>query len=101
MQFEKWASKTFKPGQTFNRLTILSTHKIPGTYKYYAYCQCSCGSKPLYIRIDGLVKQAVQSCGCLHKERVTIHGQCHHPLWPVWNAMKERCYNPKDDRYYA
>ena len=86
-------------GSVYGRLTVLATGVKPNTYKYYAVCQCSCGSKPKLIRIDGIRNGGVQSCGCLHKQRSTKHGNWNHPLYPVWRGMLRRCYNTKDKRF--
>ena len=29
------------------------------------------------------------------------HGLRHSKLYPVWNMMNQRCYNPNNSRYYA
>jgi hypothetical protein len=105
MVFENWSSSIVKPGDKYIRLTVISTHKIVGTYKYYAKCQCSCGSEPFYVRIDALRQkegkavQPTKSCGCLQRERVTKHGAWGHPLYFIWKSMMERCYDPKNQRY--
>jgi hypothetical protein len=104
MIMKPWVSNTIKAGQKYGRLTVISTHCIEGTYRYMAYCQCDCGSKPLYIRIDALrcsesKSGGAKSCGCLQRERVTTHGAWGHPIFHIWSAMMRRCYNPKDSRY--
>jgi len=101
-----WETDIIAIGQKFTRLTVLSTHRIKGTYKYYAECQCDCGSEPIYVRIDALrgnpkpPRAKTESCGCLHKERVTKHGAWGHPLFNVWKSMMDRCYNPKCDHFH-
>ncbi len=105
MNFIDWFLNCIEPGQKYGRLTVLSTHKIKGTYKYYAKCQCDCGSEPIYVRIDQLrgnpkpPRTKTESCGCLHKERVTKHGAWGHPLFSVWSGIMSRCYKPNDKRY--
>lgn len=96
---EPWNSETILAGQRYGRYVVLSTHKAKGTYDYYAYCQCDCGSSPRHVSTRGLRNATTQSCGCLHKERVTKHGAWSHPLFAVWARMMERCYNPKNKRY--
>ena len=43
------------------------------------------------------------SCGCVLVERAvetnTTHGHSKHPLNAVWQAMKQRCYNPEHSEY--
>lgn len=101
MKLVPWYSETIKPGQKYERLTVISTHKIAGTYRYIAKCRCDCGTEPLYIRVDKLrgSKGLTLSCGCFHKDRVTKHGAWGNPIFNVWSGMMRRCYNPKDKRY--
>jgi len=94
-----WLSKIVKPGDKYGRYTVISTHKIEGTYHYHALCQCECGSNPRYVPLGGMRNGEIKSCGCLHKERVTKHGCWNHPLFSVWSGMMERCYKPKNKRY--
>lgn len=96
---ESWTSKTVFSGQRYGRYTVLATYRKIGTYKYYAKCQCDCGSPERYVLICPLRSGESQSCGCLHKERVTKHGAWSHPLFHIWRGMMSRCYNNKDQRY--
>ncbi len=106
MELENWVSGTVSIGEKFGRLTVLSTHKIIGTYRYLAKCQCDCESKPIYVRIDALrikhgsPRKATESCGCLQKEAVTTHGAWGKPGFRSWSAMMQRCYNESDSHYY-
>lgn len=94
-----WKSKTIYAGQKYGRLTILATGKIPNTFRYKVICQCDCGSKPFATRVDQARKSKNANCGCVRKEKTTIHGCWGHPLFRVWKAMMDRCYNPKDKRF--
>ena len=98
--YTPWETTLIKPTDKYGRLTVLSTHKIDGTYRYFAKCQCDCGNPSVYIRIDGMRKGISLSCGCLQKDKVTKHGAWGHPLFATWSAMLRRCYNPKDKRYH-
>ncbi len=63
-------------GKVFNRLT--AQFPIPER-KHGAvvwHCKCVCGTE-CDIRSDQLVSGAVQSCGCLQKERVAEIGKSH------------------------
>lgn len=96
---ETWESPTIKPGQKYGKLTILSTHCKSGTYKYYAICDCDCGTKNYVSRIDHLRTRKNIGCGCAQKEAVTTHGRWNHPLFSVWTGIMSRCYNINDKRY--
>jgi hypothetical protein len=86
-------------GDTFGRYTVLGIFKEPDAYRKYGRVQCSCGSPPRYVGLSNLRNGTAQSCGCLHRERVTKHGAWGHPLFGIWSAMVNRCQNPKDKRY--
>lgn len=96
---EPWKSKSIFAGQQYGRYTVISTHCRVGTYLYFAYCQCECGSPPRYVSTTPLRNGQAASCGCLHKERVTKHGYWSHPLFSVWKGMMDRCYVTKNKRY--
>lgn len=97
--FENWESPTIKPGQKYGRLTILSTHCKIGTYRYYALCNCDCGTKNVLARIDHIRSRNNVGCGCTQREAATKHGQWGHPLFHIWQKMIYRCQNPQDKRY--
>lgn len=105
MNLIDWPLNCMEPGQKYGRLTVLSTHKIKGTYRYFAKCQCDCGSEPIYVRVDALRKpegrsrKPTRSCGCFHKEQVTTHGAWGHPIFKIWSAMMIRCNDPNNKRY--
>ena len=94
-----WDSPTIKPGQKYGKLTILSTHYKMGTYRYYAICDCDCGTKNYVSRIDHLRNRKNIGCGCVHKEAVTTHGRWGHPLFVTWQHMISRCHDITDKRY--
>lgn len=75
------------------------SHKLKG--RYWA-CLCACGNEKA-VRADHLRNAAIQSCGCLALEvlvnRSTKHGLYYHPLRGAWNAMWQRCTNPKTNNY--
>ncbi len=94
-----WKSSTVYAGQKYGRLTIVSTEQIFGTYKYYARCNCDCGTKDFVTRIDKLRNGTVTGCGCVQREVTTTHGCWGNPIFHVWVGLMSRCCNPKDKRY--
>lgn len=98
-EFEPCESKFVKPGQKYGRLMVVSTHKIPGTYRYYAKCNCDCGTINFMTRIDNLRNGRNTGCGCVQREGTTTHGRWGHPIFHVWTGMMSRCYNSNDKRY--
>lgn len=92
-----------------NRLTLIRT--IPGSVK--ALYRCACGTEK-EINKYNVAHGKARSCGCLMREmslRIMAenaeafgrgnvkHGKFHDSAWPCWNAMIQRCTNPKRDNY--
>lgn len=90
-----------KPGDKYGKLTILKTGKKLNTYRYYALCQCDCGSPPKYIRIDCLESGNTKGCGCLHKtpSRKT-HEKTNSPVYYIYTSMIARCYHKQHPCYH-
>jgi hypothetical protein len=90
-----------KPGDKFERLTIIKdTGKRQGTCIKWL-CECSCGNIK-EVRTADLKSGATQSCGCLRDETLknllTTHGS---PLpYRIWKNMKDRCYNINNKSYH-
>lgn len=66
----------------------------------YWVCKCECGE------IRTLSTQSfkrVVSCGCYRRkifmERITSHQQSKNPVYKVWHAMMQRCYNKNCKAY--
>lgn len=88
-------------GQTFNMLYVEKLAYLQGTRKRpYYECTCSCGNKTV-VRAENIKSGAVKSCGCLVRNQTCsiTHGKRKHPLYGVWQNMKNRCYN-KNVRSY-
>lgn len=84
-------------GKIFCRLTVQSEWVRRGKYIYWL-CRCSCGSKK-FVRAGHLVRWRVLSCGCWRIQSRFKHGKHGTPEYYIWNAMKQRCSNPKDKAY--
>lgn len=95
-----------KNGQKFGKLTF-----IKETYSWVgqdnlrhrnAIFLCFCGNHKeleLYKVKSGQAK----SCGCLKKSNAVKHNLCYHPLYRIWDNIKDRCYNTnyKTYRWYG
>ena len=90
-------------GVTFGRWTVTSE---AGTIERTQYkertwnCTCRCGT----TRVVGsrlLLGGGSQSCGCVRKDYKTrlTHGLKDHRLYPVWKTMRQRCSNPRSEKY--
>lgn len=70
------------------------------------FCYCDCGGWTVAFE-DNLKRGITKSCGCYAKQRNSeahkTHGDSNpknpHPLYSVWNGMKQRCLNPKSPLY--
>lgn len=88
-------------GNIFGRLTVVSTTELRdrgGSIKWN--CRCECGGE-VNVTSPSLLRGNTQSCGCLNKERFhnRKHGRSHDKLYAVWEAMIQRCYNPRNQKY--
>ena len=85
-------------GQRFGRLVVLERAESAPNHKTQWLCQCDCGSQVI-VRSDSLLSGRTLSCGCLQRERTTIHGETGDPLYYTWQAMRYRCNNPGNKNY--
>lgn len=88
-------------GKKFGRLTAI---KRDFTKKRTAWlCKCECGNTKI-VTSTHLKSGLTKSCGCLQKERAieakTKHKQSSTSLYHRWKAIKQRCHNPNNKRYY-
>jgi hypothetical protein len=88
-------------GRRFERLTVLlETPKRTSNGHVVYECRCDCNTH-VFVGSSFLLNGNTRSCGCLKKERFTNrkHGKSREPLYDVWVAMLQRCYNPKNKKY--
>lgn len=96
-------------GQTFGSLIAIRPIRLTKQGTVVWEFKCACGNTTEWIgnNVVCLAKQNsnpdVPSCGCIRNARAvevnTTHGYGKHPLQSVWQAMKQRCYNPKHPEY--
>lgn len=94
-------------GQKFGRLTVI---EFVGRIHHASNwrCSCDCGNS-IVVPLAGLRAGLQKSCGCYKRERMGTmtlkHGarahheddsrdRIFHPIYKVWDGMKQRCYNP-------
>ena len=97
-------------GQSYGSLTAVAPMRLSkfGTVIWQWQCKCGNTHEATAIQIKAVAKQAtnpeVPSCGCVKIARAievhTKHGMSRTPLHAIWQAMKQRCYNPKHKLYY-
>lgn len=93
-------------GQRFGRLLVIGRgddYICPdGRRRDRWICKCDCGNIKS-IRRTCLKSGDTQSCGCLCKEKLsnvaTKHGGYGTSLNNIWNGMRQRCNNPKNNHY--
>lgn len=87
-------------GQKFGRLIVI---KRIGTDKFKHstwLCQCDCGNKKV---VSSNAFRHTHSCGCLAKEILSNRMSKHHMYGTrinrIWQRMKTRCNNSKNEHY--
>lgn len=112
MRFQRLSADNFV-GKTFNWLTVIDLSFDEKQQTSYAICKCKCGkitrAVPAHLK-NGKMK----SCGCYRSivARNRVHkglqleqnpnfldGRSRHPLYVLWNGIRQRCYNPNSKAY--
>lgn len=112
----KIVRSTIEPGTIFHDLTVISYVGKKNGRKYLYKLQCVCGNI-----IEREIGSFPKSCGCKRSyytfisiknkksiiPRVTVYSKEGTELakqykseYKIYGAMKQRCYNPKNNRYY-
>ena len=86
--------RTIKKGDKFGRLTVVKVTRGVMAIS----CRCVCGTRVAPHR-GNLIAGRTRSCGCLHHERITRHGQQGSPEYAIWQAVVQRCTNKKNRSY--
>jgi hypothetical protein len=90
----------------YNRLTVLSKEpsiKDKWGTRTVVKCECECGNIKNY-RLSDLKSGKTKSCGCLHKQIITVHNdgtntRKHYYIYQLWKAIIKRCYNKNNHAY--
>lgn len=93
-------------GQKFGRLTVLERTddyiSPKGDRTIQWLCLCECGNKRK-VQSSHLKDGHTKSCGCLNKDILSNTASTHRDsetlLYKVYQNMKQRCVNPKNQRY--
>jgi hypothetical protein len=86
-------------GHRYNLYTVISYAGLLNKRTALFLCRCDCGTEKV-VRSNSLRTGAVQSCGCITKERHPVkHGKTYTAEYNVWGKMKSRCYSPSDIGY--
>jgi hypothetical protein len=92
-----WRTKNLV-GRIYGRLTVVEWKGIFNKNSIWI-CQCLCG-KQCEVYGCHLKTGATSSCGCFASEVISKKSRTHgmsgkngHPLYRIWKAMIQRCYN--------
>lgn len=93
-------------GQKFGRLKVISRAEDNVSKSGYRTvmwnCICDCGNQ-VTVRGKSLKNGDSKSCGCLQKELISQRASKHHGvgtrLYAIWDSMRQRCNNPKNQAY--
>lgn len=87
-------------GRIFGRLTVTKPVDEGKSLKWL--CKCDCGKSKI-VRGADLNRGFIKSCGCgvteMLVKRNTTHNLASTRFYRIWQAMKDRCINPKSSRY--
>lgn len=86
-------------GQVFGRLTVLGIFDRDSLGQLRWECLCSCGNASIVLGVN-LRAGSTKSCGCITKERLSLHGLSRTPEYVSWSSCANRCYNPKCEYYH-
>lgn len=84
-------------GRNFTKLEVVGTAPNVGG-KVAWLCLCDCGTS-VVIKATHLVSGNTKSCGCYQREVSRTHGMCKHPLYRIYEGMKQRCTNTNRGEY--
>lgn len=85
-------------GDRFGRLTVVGD-PVSNNGRYWP-CECDCGGAGIMVTITDLKARAKSNGGCAGCSRVKHgHGKSTNPTYSKYQAMKQRCSNPKHKDY--
>ena len=91
-------------GKKFGNLTVLERSENKNGRTFWK-CRCSCG-KIKIVCYTNLVYGKAKSCGCLRQKQCREigqkikHGLSYTKLYQKWCAMKNRCFDKNNKRFY-
>lgn len=87
-----------RTGMRYGRLRVLSGAGVGPNKKRLWRCLCDCGGE-IVVPSGSLATGNTRSCGCYHREQITLHGGWKRSSYNTWRAMLRRCRNPEDKDY--
>lgn len=92
-------------GLKFGKLTVIKRAGRSKEGRATWLCKCDCRNEKVLLG-KSILSGSTRSCGCLEKENRNkikdlnkTHGKSRTKLYSVWNNMKRRCYNIKNNQF--
>lgn len=89
-------------GQKFERLTVIARAENSPCGMTKWLCRCDCGAERI-VFAKHLRSGATKSCGCFSADTTSKrnfkHGQTNSRIFGIWQDIKNRCLNPKCEKY--
>ena len=93
-------------GKRFGRLSVVEYLGVNKHKKRMWLCRCDCGGSTK-TTTSALLSGKTKNCSCLRREncaasvraRSITHGMRNTKEYHAWCAMKQRCYNPKNENF--
>jgi hypothetical protein len=86
------------PGQQFGLWTVLGPAPKLNTFTTYL-CQCACGQKRAIRAVQLCHGKSTRCHKCSHRKHGGTLGGKPSPEYTVWEAMRQRCQNPRHPEY--
>lgn len=98
IEFPPYSFFKNRVGQKFGELTVVgfkgSKVHPSGKRSTMWECECSCGKRVVILSVN-LVRGNSKTCGCSRSR----HGMVNTPEYVAWEAIHQRCSNPKNPGY--
>ena len=89
-------------GMKFGMLLVIERAENNRQNRAMWKCMCDCG-KVVDVNGSYLRNGHTKSCGCIKTDRIkdisTTHGKTNTRLHHIWKTMRQRCLNPKNNRF--
>lgn len=86
-------------GKKFGRLVVIKQANRDKWGHLLWLCKCNCGKEKI-IQSSHLITGHTKSCECIKKETKNLkHGHHKTKTYTSWQAMKQRCTNPRVMNY--
>ena len=89
-------------GKKFGKLTVVSEMDEKGRQGNTLYsCMCDCGKVKQALGVE-LRRGGIKSCGACNRDAIRERGVVLYKdrIYRIWDAMKQRCYNPNNLAYH-